>query len=168
MDFHYRIDIYVEPSLMQGEKTLFVFGNKPVADILSLAAVNNISHIYLGDQQSFSPANNSEWQEWDNIVVPLLKKGLWVSLEFDVSYSSDVHEGSWCEFNNFIPVINIKLPYIQLFNYNAIIRIDDDNSSGSNPGVWTQYLHNVLSHKNFTPWKKLSGKYPIQNIKTNE
>ena len=155
----YFIGTEVEHTPMKGERTLFVVGVKPVDEIVS--KVYNLKHIYLGTSQSFRPETYGDWQDWDNMVMGLLDLGYWVTLDFDSKYADTIHEQGWCESNNFIPVISVKLPYISLYNYNAVLKIDDTTWGHSNPGVWCHYLHNLKRRSNYTDWREYEGDIPL-------
>ena len=145
----------VEHTPAYGQRTLFVVGLQPKEEILARALNNKCPHIYLGANQSFKPTD-VEWQHWDNLVTGLLKDGIWVTLDFDVSYANHewFHDGGWCEYDNFIPMISVKIPYTRLYNYNATVKIDDKGFKQSNPGVWCHSLHSLQNRSQFTDWSK--------------
>ena len=58
------------------------------------------------------------------------------------------------EYHNFIPMISVKLPYIQQLGYNATIKLDDKDFNASNPGVWCHSLHDLKNRNVFTDWSK--------------
>lgn len=149
----------VEHSPAYKQRTLFVVGIQPVEEILARALNNKCPHIYLGANQSFSPQTSDDWDAWDKMVMPLLREGIWVTLDFDSLYAKHewFHDNGWCEYNNFIPMISVKLPYIRLFNYNATVKIDDTGFKKSNPGVWCHSLHNLQSRDQFTDWSKYTS-----------
>jgi hypothetical protein len=158
-DVDYFIGTEVEHTPMKGERTLFVVGVKPVDEIAS--KVYNLKHIYLGTSQSFRPETYGDWQAWDNMVMGLLELGYWVTLDFDAKYADTIHEQGWCESDNFIPMISVKLPYISLYNYNAVLKIDDTTWGHSNPGVWCHYLHNLKRRSAYTDWREYEGDIPL-------
>ena len=57
-----------------------------------------------------------------------------------------------CESDNFIPQIRIPIPYIKLWNYNTMLKIDDKNFKATNPGVWSHSLHTLQDRSKFTDW----------------
>jgi hypothetical protein len=57
-----------------------------------------------------------------------------------------------CEYRNFVPQIRISIPYVRLWNYNTMIKIDDRDFDATNPGVWTHSLHSLMNRKTFTDW----------------
>jgi hypothetical protein len=58
------------------------------------------------------------------------------------------------EYNNFLPMISVKLPYLQLLGYNATIKLDDKDFAATNPGVWCHQLHDLKDRTKFTDWSK--------------
>ena len=157
----YFVGIEVENTAMKGEKTLFVVGVKPVDEIVSLAEKHSIKHLYFGTSQSFHPQNPYDWAAWDEMIKPLLVKDFWVTLDFGVEYCKEIHEESWCEYNTFIPMISVKIPYIKLYNYNATVKIDDNTWGDTNPGVWCHPLNELLTRNVYTDWKDYVGDYPV-------
>jgi hypothetical protein len=157
-DADFFVGTEVEHSPAYGQRTLFVVGLQPKEEILSRALNNNCPHIYLGANQSFAPKDN-EWDKWDTLITSLLQDGIWVTLDFDSEYAAHpwFHDNGWCEFDNFIPMISVKIPYIRLYNYNATIKIDDTDFKKSNPGVWCHSLHELQNRKQFTDWSKYTN-----------
>lgn len=149
----------VEHTACYGMLTLFVVGTPPLDDILSLAKKENIKHIYFGTSQSFNPKYLDDWQTWDNRITGCLKHDFWVTLDFDAEYAKHewFHDNGWCEYNKFVPMISVKLPFVKLFNYNATIKIDDNTWGFSNPGVWTHQLHDLMDRDKFTHWDQYVG-----------
>jgi hypothetical protein len=168
-DGRQRVDYFVgtevENTTMKGEKTLFVVGIKPAEEIYKILetveAAQGVRHIYLGTSQCFHPKTIEDWKEWDAFITRLLKANLWVTLDFGVEYASDMLEWSWNEFDNFVPMISVKLPYIKQFNYNATLKIDDTTWGHSNPGVWCHSLHELMSRDVYTDWKDYKGDTPV-------
>ena len=145
----------VEHTPAHGQRTLFVVGLQPKEEILARALNNKCPHIYLGANQSFNPSND-DWGAWDQLITSLLKDGIWVTLDFDSGYANHpwFHDNGWSEYNNFIPMISVKMPHIRLFNYNATVKIDDKGFKESNPGVWCHSLHSLQNREQFTDWSK--------------
>jgi hypothetical protein len=75
-------------------------------------------------------------------------------LDYDVSHHENVLEGGMTEYDTFIPMISVKLPYIGQLNYNACIKLDDKDFKATNPGVWTHSVNGLLDRKVFTDWTK--------------
>lgn len=165
----YFIGTEVENTIMKGELTLFVVGIKPVSEIIEIIQEQNsfldkskhIRHIYLGTSQSFHPVNPYDWAKWDEMIKPLLIKDYFVTLDFDVQYCKDLHEEAWCEYNTFIPMISVKIPYIKLYNYHATVKIDDNTWGDSNPGVWCHSLNELMTRDSYTDWKDYVGDTPV-------
>ena len=113
-------------------------------------------HIYFGANQSFAPTDGSseQWKPWENMIQECLDKGILCTLDLDVKYVEDLHEGALCEYNNFIPQISVKIPYIKLLNYNATLKIDDKDFKATNPGVWCHSLHDLQHRLCFTDWSQ--------------
>ena len=153
-DTKFFIGTEVEHSPAYGQRTLFVVGLQPKEEILARALNNSCPHIYLGANQSFDPKDNEEWIQWDNLILDLLQNGIWVTLDLDVKHAEQLLEGGPTEYDNFIPMISVKLPYISQFNYNATLKIDDKDFKATNPGVWCHSLHNLMDRKVFTDWTK--------------
>jgi len=76
------------------------------------------------------------------------------TLDLDVSAVEGLIEGPLVEYNNFIPMISVKLPYIQQLGYNATIKLDDRDFAATNPGVWCHSLHNLKDRRVFTDWSQ--------------
>lgn len=144
----------VEHTVCYGMFTLFVVGTPPLEEILKEAEKFNVQQIYFGTSQSFNPVGFDDWKAWDDCIVGCLDAGYWVTLDFDVSYANHewFHDNGWCERNKFVPMISVKLPYIQLFNYNTTLKIDDKTWGYSNPGVWTHHLPSLLDKQKYTYW----------------
>lgn len=153
----------VEHTPAYGKKTLFVVGVQSVAAINEIlddafsGIGSPIDHIYFGANMSFTnpDVNNvDEWTKWEHMIKPFLERGFWCTLDIDVRSVEGLAEGSLCEYHTFIPMISVKLPYVQLLGYNATIKLDDKNFKASNPGVWCHNLHNLRNRRNFTDWSK--------------
>ena len=152
----------VEHTPAYGQKTLFVIGLQNYKEILTRALNNGCGHIYLGANQSFRPnvgaahnvRNEDNWRDWNFIIDSLLKENIWVTLDYDIDHHEEVLEEGWVESNTFIPIISVKLPYINQLNYNACIKIDDKDFKASNPGVWVHSVQDLQKRKVFTDWTK--------------
>lgn len=144
----------VEHTICYGMKTLFVVGTPPYEDIKAQAKEQECKHIYYGTSQSFNPKSvtQAEYKAWDDVILPALKDDFWVTLDFDIKHAEGVVESGYSEYQKFVPMISCKLPYIQQFNYNATLKLDDTTWGHSNPGVWTHQLHDLMNMKNYTHW----------------
>ena len=148
-DAQYFVGTEVEKTPQHGKKTLFVVGIKDFDEIVSLAEYNGCKHIYLGA--------NMSWQKeesWDEMVFPLLKEGYWVTLDFPVTDIEWVLESGYTEYNRFIPMISVPMPYINQLGYNACLKIDDKDFDSTNPGVWVHKVHDLQTRDTFTDWSK--------------
>jgi len=165
----YFVGTEVENTTMKGKLTLFVVGIKTLEEVreqiriyrFNSAMSADVNHVYLGTSQCFTPKTNEDWSEWDKFITDLLKAGLWVTLDFGVEYAPEVLEFGWNEHFNFIPMISVKLPYIQQFNYNATLKIDDTTWGHSNPGVWCHPLNELMTRDVYTDWKDYTGDTPL-------
>jgi len=150
----------VEHTPAYGKYTLFVVGVQPVADIaLALASGSQpVEHIYFGANMSFPKTANvndlDTWRSWEDMILPFLDKDNWCTLDIDVNCVEGLLEGLLCEQQQFIPMISVKLPYLQQLGYNATIKLDDRDFKATNPGVWCHSLHNLKDRSVFTDWSK--------------
>lgn len=143
----------VEHTICYGKKTLFVVGTPDVDLVLEKAKQDSeIDHIYFGTSQSFNPKSTEDYDTWRDLILKFLALDYWVSLDFDVQYVRGVLESGYCEYSKFVPMISVKLPYIQLFNYNTTLKIDDVTWGATNPGVWTHQLHDLMDKTKYTYW----------------
>jgi hypothetical protein len=145
----------VEHTPAFGKKTLFVVGVQSEDQIA--IHLNGCEHIYFGANMSFPKLKVNDalrWKQWESMIHPFLEKGYLCTLDIDVSCVEGLAESGFCEYHNFIPMISVKLPYIQQLGYNATIKIDDKDFNASNPGVWCHSLHNLQNRDLFTDWSK--------------
>ena len=149
----------VEHSPAHGLKTLFVVGIQSVEEITKILedSKNNdpIEHIYFGANMSFPVLTTNDfngWSPWETMIDQFLEKGYWCTLDIPAVCVEGLLESGICEYHNFIPMLSVKLPYIQLLGYNATIKLDDTDFAATNPGVWCHQLHNLMNRDNFTNW----------------
>jgi hypothetical protein len=144
----------VERTPAFGKQTLFVVGIQPVDEIAHQFDRNprGIEHIFFGANHSFYPQTPSEWDRWSNMITHFLKLGYVCSLDIPVTHVEDFNDTCLCEYRNFIPQIRISIPYVKLWNYNTMIKIDDVDFDSTNPGVWCHSLHSLMSRRTFTDW----------------
>jgi hypothetical protein len=146
----------IEHTPALGMRTLFVVGLQDFLDITIACTMNRCDHIYLGANQSYKPESYNEVHEWDELVTNLLNTGLWVTLDIDNKFldiSSDLLACA-CSYDQFIPMLSFKVPYIRNLNYNACVKIDDKGFRATNPGVWVHHLHDLMDRGRFTDWSK--------------
>lgn len=155
----------VEHSPAIGLTTLFVVGIQHPLEIKEKAAEYQCDHIYFGANQSF-PRNlridddDDIWTDWERMIIELLTSGRGPShryictLDIDVSCAEGLVETLLCDHDNFIPMISVKLPYLQQLGYNATIKLDDIGFRATNPGVWCHSLHDLKNRYQFTDWSK--------------
>jgi len=155
-DVQYFVGTEVEHTPQYGKKTLFVVGKHDVDNIVSMAEETGCKHIYLGANMSFNVTDNTEsqWQPWESMAFPLLQKNYWVTLDIDVSQIEGLLDTGLTEHNRFIPMISVKIPYIDQLGYNACLKIDDKDFDASNPGVWVHKMHDLKTRETFTDWSK--------------
>ena len=141
-DVVYFTGYEVEHTICHGMFTLFVVGTPPLEEILHKAdntqayldESKRIKHIYFGTSQS------------------CLKANYWVTLDFGVEHIEGVLESAYNEYPRFVPMISVKLPYINQLNYNATLKLDDRTWGATNPGVWTHQLHDLMRMDKYTHW----------------
>lgn len=155
-DITYFIGTEIEKTPAYGLKTLFVVGLQSVEQVNEHLHAD-ISHIFFGANHSFDPASQSHdadyYREWDRMIMPFLEKGYKCSLDIPLNAAEDFLESTCVESNNFIPQIRVAIPYIEQWNYNTMLKIDDKGFEKSNPGIWTHSLHDLMDRKKFTDWK---------------
>lgn len=144
----------VEKTSAYGLKTLFVTGLQSNGAIEALATDNQCFHIFFGANHSYINIDRNASLEWDQMITYFLVRGYKCSLDIPMSEVEMFNEGGLNEYNNFIPQIRVPLPYIKLWNYNTMIKIDDIGFNATNPGVWTHSLHDLMNRDSFTEWNQ--------------
>jgi hypothetical protein len=142
----------VEHTPAFGMKTLFVTGVQPIEAIEGALANNNIQHIFFGANHSFNPYGYDEHKQWEEMIFHFLKNEYLCSLDIPMRQVEEFHESGYCEYDNFIPQIRVPIPYIRLWNYNTMLKIDDRDFKATNPGVWSHSLHTLMDRSKFTDW----------------
>ena len=156
----------VEKTPAYGKKTLFVVGvqqNDRIEQILkdSYTQINEpIKHIFFGANHSYNPQEYEDHKAWDSMIQFFLQKDYLCSLDIPLNQVESFHDGGLCGYDNFIPQIRVPIPYIKLWNYNTMLKIDDRTFRSSNPGVWTHSLHDLMDRSKFTDW----GQYKNDEI----
>ena len=162
-DTKFFLGTEVERTPAYGERTLFVVGLQTESDIdaaLRDANLENIPtpirHIFFGANHSYDPQIVADIMAWENVISAFLDRGFLCSLDIPINQVENFHEGGLCEHRNFIPQIRVSIPYIGLWNYNTMLKIDDRDFAATNPGVWCHSLHNLQSRETFTDWNQYS------------
>lgn len=152
--FFYGTEVEHTPAF--GKRTLFVVGVQPVEDIEK--AYKDCEHIFFGANHSYDPPKDSieEYGEWEHMIKYFLKQGILCTLDVPYSQLEEIHEDGYDEYNNFIAQLRISIPYVNLYNYNTMVKIDDKDFDATNPGVWTHSLHKLMDRDVFTPWSDYS------------
>jgi hypothetical protein len=145
----------VEHTPAFGMQTLFVVGIQPTDEIAK--RLNGANHIFFGANHSFTPKNNKDWVDWEKMITFFLDRDFLCSLDIPISAVEEFNEGGLNERDNFIPQIRVPIPYIKLWNYNTMLKIDDKDFKATNPGVWSHSLHDLKDRSKFTSWDKYKG-----------
>lgn len=156
-DVDFFIGNEVEKTPAYGLRTLFVTGVHDGQEIESRFVLNNCQHIFFGANHSFYPETPEEWNDWESMIVPFLKAGVLCSLDIPIFVVDTFNESPFNEYDNFIPQIRIPLPYMRLWNYNTMIKIDDIGFNQTNPGVWCHSLHSLTDRSVFTDWAQYNN-----------
>jgi len=159
-DIVFFTGVEVEHTPAFGMFTLFVTGvqsNQEIQDWLDdfnsyEDTAKHIKHIFFGANHSFDPKNNLDWQRWESMITYFLEKDYLCSLDIPLSAVEEFNDGGMNDYNNFIPQIRVPIPYVKLWNYNTMLKIDDKDFKATNPGVWTHSLHDLKTRDKFTPW----------------
>jgi hypothetical protein len=143
--------VEVEHTPAFGMHTLFVTGVQPTSQITARLKTPG-QHIFFGANHSFNPQTTDEWRAWEDMITHYLKMGYLCSLDIPLSAVEEFNEGGLNEHDNFIPQIRVPIPYIKLWNYNTMLKIDDKDFKATNPGVWSHSLHDLKDRSKFTDW----------------
>lgn len=154
-DTDFFLGTEVERTPAYGMRTLFVVDVQNVEEIEQHLS-DDIDHIFFGANHSFDPVG-SDWEKWEVMITHFLHKGVLCTLDIPVALAEEFLESVLIEHNNFIPQIRIPLPYIKLWNYNTMIKLDDKDFAATNPGVWCHRLHDLMSRNTFTDWQNYKG-----------
>ena len=144
--------VEIEHTPAYGKKTLFVNGVQPIEDIA--LNLQGCEHIFFGANHSFNPQSYEEHKSWENMILFFLEKEYLCSLDIPINQVEQFHESGYCEYNNFIPQIRVPIPYVKLWNYNTMLKIDDKDFKATNPGVWSHSLHTLMDRSKFTDWSQ--------------
>jgi len=144
----------VERTPAFGMMTLFVTGLHAADDIMDLYDKHNCEHIFFGANHSFSPGKDyAEWEQWERMIAYFLDNNYLCTLDIPLSEVEQFNDSCLCEYDNFIPQIRVPVPYVKLWNYNTMLKIDDTDFRHSNPGVWCHSLHDLMARDKFTDWR---------------
>ncbi len=88
------------------------------------------------------------------MITYFLNKEYFCSLDIPLSAVEQFNDGGLNEYDTFIPQIRVPIPYIRLWNYNTMLKIDDKDFKATNPGVWSHSLHELMDRTKFTDWSK--------------
>jgi hypothetical protein len=144
----------VEHTPAYGMKTLFVTGIQLIDEIEQRIKKHDIKHIFFGANHSFDPQGYDGHKQWEDMIMYFLEKGFLCSLDIPINQVEEFHESGYCEYDNFIPQIRVPIPYIRLWNYNTMVKIDDKDFKATNPGVWSHSLHKLMDREVFTDWSQ--------------
>jgi hypothetical protein len=153
-DVAFFVGTEIERTPAYGLKTLFVTGVQEVDQIAFHAIGNECEHIFFGANHSFNPAFNdyAGWKKWEDMIEYFLGDGYLCSLDIPLSAVEEFNDGGLNDHNKFIPQIRVPIPYIKLWNYNTMLKIDDKGFNATNPGVWCHNLSDLMSRDKFTDW----------------
>jgi hypothetical protein len=156
IDFFFGKEVEKTPAF--GKQTLFVVGVKSCDDIVYHFDKNprGVEHIFFGANHSFHPKDALEWQRWESMITYFLERDYLCSLDIPITHAEQFNDSGLCEYHNFIPQIRVSIPYVKLWNYNTMVKIDDNDFDATNPGVWTHSLHSLMSRETFTSWSQYS------------
>jgi hypothetical protein len=146
----------VEHTPAYGMDTLFVTGVQPIEAIEGALAgtTYETKHIFFGANHSFNPSGYEEHKAWEDMIMHFLDKDYLCSLDIPLNQVEEFNDGGLNDSDNFIPQIRVPIPYIKLWNYNTMLKIDDKDFKATNPGVWSHSLHDLKDRSKFTPWSQ--------------
>lgn len=163
-DVVYFTGMEIERTPAFGLMTLFVVGIQDPNEIIEVAKKEKCEAIYFGANQSFPNPEPSDvqWSQWEDMIIKVLTSyKVYCTLDVDAKCVNGLLETKLVEHNRFIPMISVKLPYLQQLNYNTTIKIDDIDFDATNPGIWCHSLTSLLDRKNFTSWCEYKNDKPI-------
>ena len=164
-DVNFFIGNEVEHTPAFGMRTMFITGVHNIDDIENIVNEENskldrsyhIKHIFFGANHSFNPQTYEEHKLWEEMIFYFLRKDYLCSLDIPINQVEEFHESGYCEYDNFIPQIRVPIPYIKLWNYNTMVKIDDKDFKATNPGVWSHSLHTLMNRNKFTDWSQYNN-----------
>lgn len=149
----FRIGLELDKTPAHGQKTLFVHGLQSVDHVV--AHLDGASHIAFGVSGTFDPKSNEEWDAWGEMITFFLERDYLCSLDIPMSAVPTFNECGLNEYFNFIPKLCVNIPYIKLWNYNTVVKLDDESGRRTNQGTWTHELHKLMSRETFTDARSL-------------
>jgi len=160
-DVIYFVGREVEKTPAYGMATLFVTGVQPANEIQERLG-DGIKHIFFGANHSFNPKTDDEWRAWENMIKAYLATDKLCSLDIPIALAEEFLESGLTEYENFIPQLRVPVPYVKLWNYNTMLKIDDKDFKATNPGVWCHSLHDLMDREKFTDWTKYGLDKPLK------
>jgi len=142
----------IEHTPAYGMKTLFVVGRQSIETIKHVLKDQDIQHIFFGANHSFNPEGYDEHESWETMITYFLEQGYWCSLDIPMNQIEEFNDGGLNDYDRFIPQIRVPIPYVKLWNYNTMVKIDDKDFKATNPGVWSHSLHKLMDRSVFTDW----------------
>jgi len=142
----------IEHTPAYGMKTLFVVGRQSIETIKHVLKDQDIQHIFFGANHSFNPEGYDEHESWETMITYFLEQGYWCSLDIPMNQVEEFNDGGLNDYDRFIPQIRVPIPYVKLWNYNTMVKIDDKDFKATNPGVWSHSLHKLMDRSVFTDW----------------
>lgn len=152
----------IEHTPAYGKLTLFVVGVRPIEDIEHFYKHKNCEHIFFGANHSFNPSGYDEHKEWEDMIRYFLDGDILCSLDIPLNQVEEFNDGCLNDYYNFIPQIRVPVPYVKLWNYNTMIKIDDKDFNATNPGVWSHSLHKLMDRDHFTSWDQYKKDKPLR------
>jgi hypothetical protein len=151
----------VEKTPAFGLKTLFVTGIPDFNETMMYYTRTKCKHIFFGANHSYKPVTSEEFDDWDLMIRAYLDQGIMCSLDIPSTINLEWFlYGGLIEHDNFIPQLRVVIPYVEQWNYNTMIKIDDKDFKATNPGVWCHSLHDLMDRDKFTDWSK----YGLDNV----
>ena len=157
----YFVGDEIEVSPAFNLRTLFIVGVLAPEEITAIATQHKCDHVYFGANQSFDGNNIGEWVRQ---IEHVLRLGFWATLDFDVRYAGcpDSHKPpAWFvqlnTFDQFVPMISVKIPNLTMYNKNATLKIDDIGFDATNRGVWCHNLDKLLDDTVLTEWSEYAN-----------
>lgn len=147
--------VEVERTPAFGLKTLFVTGLQEYNEIKNFYDQEKCEHIFFGANHSYQPVTSDDFENWNLMIRAFLDEGIVCSLDIPSDCNLEWFlDGGLIESDLFIPQIRFVIPYVEQWNYNTMVKIDDRGFNQTNPGVWCHSLHDALDRERFTSWSK--------------